>query len=220
MIARKHKKWLHELALEIHEPNFPLAFKTFLYSRRHPTRIVPANLDSRFHFTGRIDVFHSAIARFYAPSDLCGAGGMYRQRIRSNPSWYGMRRHDTVFVVRDENVRGIQGLNIARLRLLFSFTDDNTGEEIPCALVSWYSLVSDAPDPDTRMWVVKAEGTRHHRPVQVIHLNTIARAAHLLPKYGVGVLPEKINHTNSLDKFNTFYVNPFVDHHCHEFLST
>ncbi|KAF8485593.1 hypothetical protein F5888DRAFT_1625523, partial [Russula emetica] len=42
---------------------------------------------------------NSAIARFFAPSDLCGAGGMYQERIRCNPSWRDeYARYDTVFV--------------------------------------------------------------------------------------------------------------------------
>ncbi|KAJ7916405.1 hypothetical protein B0H13DRAFT_1871178 [Mycena leptocephala] len=50
------------------------------------------------NFDGPITVQHSAIARFYAPSDLCGAGAMYRERIRSNPRWHGYARRDTVLV--------------------------------------------------------------------------------------------------------------------------
>ncbi|KAF8179566.1 hypothetical protein K438DRAFT_1603608, partial [Mycena galopus ATCC 62051] len=42
----------------------------------------------------------SAITRFYAPSDLSasGAGGMYREKIGSNPNWHGYVRYDTVLI--------------------------------------------------------------------------------------------------------------------------
>ncbi|KAJ7220735.1 hypothetical protein GGX14DRAFT_532634 [Mycena pura] len=50
------------------------------------------------HFRGEIRVHHSAIARFYAPSDLGEAGGMYREHIRSNPKWHGYTWRDTVLV--------------------------------------------------------------------------------------------------------------------------
>ncbi|KAF8200135.1 hypothetical protein BJ912DRAFT_1126700 [Pholiota molesta] len=216
---RKYPNRLHKLAQYIKEPEFPIALKTFLYNRRHPTRDVPNDVDVRVDFTGKILVFHSAIARFYAPSDLCGAGGMYRQRIRCNSSWYGQPRRDTVFVVQDEDQAGMRGMLIARIHLLFSFIDENVGETVPCALVSWYLPASNERDPDTGMWSVKPEGTRMHQPVQVIPLKSIARGAHLLPKYGVGFLPEYITHTNTLEEFEIYFVNPYIDHHCHEFLS-
>jgi hypothetical protein len=210
------------LAQYINEPDFPSRFKSFLYSVRHPNRPAPDDVETQVNFSGKIHVFHSAIARFYAPSDLCGLCGMYRERIRCNPSWYGHPRHDTAFVVEDEDQPGMQGMHIARIRLLFSFTDYETnedGEQIQCALVSWFVPASDQHDPDTGMWTVKPEGTRTRRPVQVIPLKSIARGAHLLPKYGVGMLPDYVTHINALDVFHSYFVNPYIDHHCHEFLS-
>lgn len=189
---------------------------------RHPNRPLPDNLEAHVNFSGRIQVFHSAVNRFYAPSDLCGPCGMYRQRIRCNPSWYGNPRHDTVFVVQDEDQAGMRGMLIARIHLLFSFVDyetDEGGQTVQCALVSWFLPASDQRDPDTGMWTVKPEGTQMRRPVQVIPLKSIARGAHLLPKYGVGILPDYITHINALDEFQTYFINPYIDHHCHEFLS-
>lgn len=212
------------MAEYINEPNFPSAFKSFLYSLHHPTCVLPDNHENLINFSGRILVYHSAINCFYAPSDLCGPCGMYRQRIRCNPSWYGQPRHDTVFVIQDEAKAGMEGMLIARIHLLFSFVDHEAvdvegGEIVECALVSWFLPASDRRDLDTRMWTVKPEGTRHRRPLQVIPLKSIARGAHLLPKYGVGMLPDYINHVNVLDEFQEYFVNSFIDHHCHEFLS-
>ncbi|KAF8156943.1 hypothetical protein B0H34DRAFT_711270 [Crassisporium funariophilum] len=159
------------------EPEFPLAFKTFLYTRKHPHRQVSNDVAVRIGFTGKI------------------------HQIRYNPLWYGHSRRNTVFVVQDESQPGMQGMLIARVHLFFSFDDEDSQETVPCALVSWYLPASDDCDPDTGMWVVKPEG------------------AHLLPKYGVGFLPEFITHTNSLDEFDHYFINPYIDHHCHEFLS-
>ncbi|KIM37067.1 hypothetical protein M413DRAFT_423911 [Hebeloma cylindrosporum] len=219
---RRYPKDLHKLAQYINEPDFPTEFKSFLYSMRHPNRPVPDDVENRVNFSGKVFVFHSAMTRFYAPSDLCGPCGMYRQRIRCNPSWYGHPRHDTVFVVEDEDRPGMEGMLIARLHLLFSFTDyeaDEGGELMQCVLVSWFLPASDQRDPDTGMWTIKPEGTQRRRPVQVIPLKSIARGAHLLPKYGVGMLPDYITYINALDEFHTYFVNPYIDHHCHEFLS-
>ena len=85
---------------------------------------------------------------------------MYRQRIRCNPSWFGNPRRDTVFVVQDEDQPGMQGMLIARIHLLFSFTDCGADDEtVQCALVSWFLPASDQRDPDTGMWTVEPEGT-------------------------------------------------------------
>jgi hypothetical protein len=113
----------------------------------------------------------------------------------------------------------MEGMLVARLHLLFSIFDEYNVETVPCALVSWFIPDRDHRDPDTHMWTVKAEGTRTEQPVQVIHLKSIARGAHLLPKYGVGLLPDYISHTNALNEFQTYFVNGHIDHHCHEFLS-
>ena len=116
----------------------------------------------------------------------------------------------------------MQGVLIARVHLLFSFMDSETveGKEIvQCALVSWFLPASNHCDPNTGMWVVKPEGTRSRRPIQVIPLKSIARGAHLLPKYGVGLLPNSITYINALDAFQVYFVNQYIDHHCHEFLT-
>ena len=161
------------------------------------------------------------MTHFYAPSDLCGAGGMYCQHIWCNLSGYGNPCYNTVFVVQDENQHGMEGMLVAQVRLLFSFVDEdsNDGEMVPCALVSWFFLDSGEHDHDTGMWMVKPEGTQRDQPVQVIPLKSITRGAHLLPKYGVGFLPDYITYVNALDKFQVYFVNSYIDHHCYEFLS-
>jgi hypothetical protein len=41
---------------------------------------------------------------------------MYRELIRATPSWKGdAARHDTVFVVLDETMPGMQGMVLARV---------------------------------------------------------------------------------------------------------
>jgi hypothetical protein len=76
---------------------------------------------------------------------------MYHQQIQSNLLWYGHPWHDTAFVVQDEDQTGMEGMLIAWVHLLFSFTDYETveqGETVQCALVSWFLPASDQCDPD------------------------------------------------------------------------
>ncbi|KAJ7483958.1 hypothetical protein B0H11DRAFT_2416136 [Mycena galericulata] len=133
---RKYPRRLKDLAVYIEQPDFPALFRRFLYEQLHPdsdipSADVPLNFCPNFH--GRIYVYHSAIARFYAPSDLCGVGGMHRERIRSNPNWHGAyARHDTVFIQTDSEQPGMEGMVIGRVLLFFSFSD--MGREHSCAL--------------------------------------------------------------------------------------
>jgi len=166
-------------------------------------------------FYGKISIYPSAIATFHAPSDISGIGGMRRERIRAVKSWRkGPGRYDTIFVNTD--LPGMGGLDIARVRLFFSFSHD--GVYYSCALVRWFTRVADSPDDCTGMWVVEPDD--EERPFSIIHLDTVVRAAHLLPVFGSGTgqVPKTLSFTDTLDTFKTFYVNKFVDHHAFEII--
>ena len=111
---------LHQLATFIHQPGFPLALCQFLFALNHQDQ-APAKHDNLPSFEGEIRVYHSAIATFYAPSDLCGAGGLHCEHIHSTPSFHGRECRDTVFVVLDEEKSGMEGMEIGRVLLFFSF---------------------------------------------------------------------------------------------------
>lgn len=165
---------------------------------------------------GRIAVYPSALAMFYAPSDLSGIGGMRRERIRAVSSWRGsVARHDCIFVSTDPTVEGMWGLEIARVQLFFSFKAGR--KKYPCALVQWYSRVGDEPDEETGMWVVQPDLDADGSPsVAIIHLDTIVRAAHLIGVYGEDFVPSEITFDISLDVFHSYFVNKFIDHHAFE----
>jgi hypothetical protein len=146
---------------------------------------------------------------------------MYREVIRSTPWWSkgdiaGPRR-DCVFVdVEGSSAPGMQGLLIARVYLFFKFSF--AGTDYPCALVHWYTTVGAERDGPTGLWVVEPEYTHHRcRNMGVIHLDSIVRGAHLLPRFPSNTrLPREINYTQTLDVYQSFYVNKYVDHHAFE----
>ncbi|KAF7372792.1 hypothetical protein MSAN_00485000 [Mycena sanguinolenta] len=215
---RGYPKTIEVLAAHIHQPRLPDLFRRFLYEELHgpPDDNAPAvPIDACPVFAGRITVHHSAVARFYAPSDLGGAGGMYRERIRSNPNWHGYARRDTCLV--DVGGPIMHGLVIGRVILFFSFVFSERVFE--CALVNWLVPVGNAPDPDTGMWVVELERERGIPTVAIIPVGSIARAAHLIGVYGTRALPEDFHFSDSLNAFNTYFLNRYADHHMHEFLS-
>ena len=69
------------------------------------------------------------------------------------------------------------------------------------------------------MWKVQCEVDENgEQPVQVIHLDTILHSAHLLPCYGKGFLLVKLKYIDSLDAWDSYFVNQFIDQHAHELL--
>ncbi|KAJ7500565.1 hypothetical protein B0H11DRAFT_2155527 [Mycena galericulata] len=218
---RDYPSRLPELAAHIHQPQLPDLLRRFLYEQLNPdSDIDPSDvpLESCPRFDSRINVYHSATARFYAPSDLCGSGGMYRERIRSNPRWHGAYpRRDTVLINVDPELPGMLGMIIGRVFLFFSFTHRDT--YYTCALVQWFPRHGPTPDVDTGLWVVTPEFHGNgEQSLAVVQLNSIARGAHLLPVYGSSLLPEDFHFSYSLDVFRAFFVNRYADHHTHEFL--
>ncbi|KAH9019934.1 hypothetical protein EDB83DRAFT_2568069 [Lactarius deliciosus] len=153
---RGYPSWLYALAMYIQQPKFPLIFAQFLYKFSHPDELVaPSTIDECPVFEGAIKVHHSAIATFYAPSDLSGSGGLRRERIRSTPHFFGHPCRDTVFVVVDDSQVGMEGMEI--------------GRNFSCTLINWF-VHTDGRDPDTGMWVMKQELDRHGQPtLEVIH---------------------------------------------------
>jgi hypothetical protein len=112
----------------------------------------------------------------------------------------------------------MRGLDVVRILRFLSFTF--RGVIYPCALVRWFSLVSDERDEDTGMWMVQPAVTDDGSPdISVIHLDCVVRATHLLPIYGDNPIPRSISLHNSLDAFVAFYVNKYVDHQAFEIAS-
>lgn len=93
---------------------------------------------------------------------------MYQQHIWANKRWKGEPWHDTVFVkITDSDEEGenddeeglstkiMHGMLIACVLLFFLFHDPVLCEEVPCALVNWFMLVSNQQDGVMGMWELK-----------------------------------------------------------------
>ena len=106
----------------------------FAYDLEHPS---DSGADDHIpELFARISVFHSATAIFYAPSDICGIGGMRQEHIRATKSWYGTGpRYDCVFIVHDKEAAGMEGMDVARVLTFLSFEHEgktykvNVGKE-------------------------------------------------------------------------------------------
>ncbi|KIJ19114.1 hypothetical protein PAXINDRAFT_8465 [Paxillus involutus ATCC 200175] len=83
--ARRRAKTSFTLAVELGIPSLPKLIGQFLFEQLHPAS--PPTTSYLPPFTGRIKVFHLAIATFVAPSGPSGIGSMQREYIRAMPSW-------------------------------------------------------------------------------------------------------------------------------------
>ncbi|GBE89318.1 predicted protein [Sparassis crispa] len=91
---RSYPRYLDELAADISQPQLPVLTRRFLYDQihRHDPDAISSNvveLDDCPIVINKISVFHSAVAIFYAPSDIFGIHGM---RL----SYTGIRPDDNV----------------------------------------------------------------------------------------------------------------------------
>ncbi|PBK68348.1 hypothetical protein ARMSODRAFT_988806 [Armillaria solidipes] len=208
-LARTHECrypcFLSLLADHIHQPQLLALLQRFLYDQLRQEDEPSADevdIDDCPEISSKIYVYHSAIASFYAPSDISGIRGMQRECICSTPSWYGHPRRDCAFVMEDESM------------MFLSFEHRET--VYPCALVHWFKKTSRSPDRKTGMWVVQPE-RRYTWPVlSVIHLDTLLHGVHLMPVFGPDPVPLKFHYASSLDCFKAFYVNKYADHHANE----
>jgi hypothetical protein len=111
---------------------------------------------------------------------------MHQERIHSVPSWYENPHCNTIFVVLDDNLPGIEGIVIACVLLFFSFDFEQV--HYSCAYANWFICSDDQPDHDTEMWTVSLE-RQHRKPTsQVIDVRTIAHTAHLILGHCMGCL--------------------------------
>ncbi|THG94259.1 hypothetical protein EW026_g7178 [Hermanssonia centrifuga] len=213
---RAYPRTLPELGTCFGVPHLPSLVASFLYDQTHNEPLPDGSPTPPCPPLQHLNVYHSAAATFYAPSDISGIGGMRRERIRATPSWFnGPARYDCVFAENDSTVEGFRGLHAARVQTFFSF--ECGGVEYPCALIHWYSPVADEPDELTGLWVVEPDFDTDNRPFYgVIHLDSILRLAHLIPVFGDAVIPPDFQQSQSLDAFKTYYVNKYADHHAHE----
>ena len=208
---------LDDAAIRLDRPEFPVLVRKFLYDQLNPNPVIPSSEmieDVYPVIEGKIRIFNSAIATFYAPSDISGIAGMRREYIRATPSWRkGPARFDCVLINSEPNIDGACGFEVARVFLFFSFSYE--GEEYPCTLIQWYSFVDTEPDEDVGCWVVEPDMLDIESPhVAVVHVDCIFHTAHLMP---VTRTSQFVNCTitmhTSLDIFKLFYLNKFVDHH-------
>ena len=212
---------LRDLPGVLQQPDILLHTRRFLYRLEQPDGDVDNTgvEELPYLWKGRqVSVFHNASATFYAPSEHAGPNGMHREMIRCTPSWFGGGgRYDTVLVSTGDHAVGIDGMTVARVRAFISFIHDGVLHR--CALVEWFIVDDEAPDEVTGMWVVRPEvDAEGERVMDIIAIETVVRACHLIGVYGTTFIPPDFDFVDSLDAFERYYVNWYADYHAHEII--
>src|SRR5258708_35558716 len=125
------------------QPDFIDLIHWFLYAQCHlESNIEHISLNDLPAFHQKVTLYPSAVATFYAPSDISGTGGMRCEYIRATSDWGKKHecRYDCIFVNSDPSASGMHGLEVARVRQFFSFK--LAGVLSPFALVTLYSTVA------------------------------------------------------------------------------
>ncbi|KIO08910.1 hypothetical protein M404DRAFT_22722 [Pisolithus tinctorius Marx 270] len=221
-LARTHQckraRTVGALAAELCLPQLPNILCCFFYSQLFPTDdLDDIALDECPPYDGSVRVYNSACSTFFAPSDLCGLYGMHHEHIHSCPMWRNEGPcFNCVFVVTNPEAEGMRGLDIAHILCFFLFKYQGT--LYLCAVVRWFDHMGDGPDVATGMWIVCPSYNACNIPhIAIIHIDTIYRAAHLIPIYAAhNINTRDIKPHDSYDTFNSFYVNKFADHHAFE----
>jgi hypothetical protein len=145
---------------------------------------------------------------------------MWREYICATPAWRkGRARYDCIFINAQPELAGMRGLEVAHVFLFFSFMHQDIS--YPCALIQWFSVIGDEPEDETGLWMVEPDVNEDGQPnVAVIHVETIFRAAHLVPVYRTSnFVRRSLSMHKTLDEFKTFYVNKFVNHNAFKITS-
>ena len=220
-IERSRARNVPQLGEELHIPDITALLSRFLFEQQpcDTDNLVNTPEHTYPQYIGPVKVFNSASAFFYAPSDVSGTHGMRREVIRSCPNWRNEGLwHDCVFVNANPETDPMNGLEVARILAFFSFRFN--GCYYPCAVVNWFDRVGDYPDEDTGMWMVRPQfNQRNQHSHSIIHVDTIYRAAHLIPVYSKHFVLTHNRPHHSYDSFRLFYVNKYADHHAFEIAS-
>ena len=166
---------------------------------------------------GKVSRFASGRAIFCAPTEDCGSEGMHVQTVRSTATWRGGKaRYDTVLLQNGDEDDTMQGMLVGRVLSFLSLVHEDTRYDT--ALVEWFLPHGEEPDPVTGMWIVRPEMRGGRRHIGLVHTDCIVRGCHLIGVHGKHRVPRDFHFSSSLDSFNIYYLNHYIDYHAHEYI--
>ncbi|KAH7097851.1 hypothetical protein BKA62DRAFT_674734 [Auriculariales sp. MPI-PUGE-AT-0066] len=210
---------VRQIQLDIGQPDFRKALANFLCSwHRTPhwpgyAPVLPPLVSSALERLSYVLLWNHV--KFVTPNMETLASQNFKSTAYASPM---RKQYDPVLVrLLGEDIAGTGGINdlhVGRLRALFKvpelYADDLFGAQQPShlALIDLYLPLSRREDDINGMYLVK-------KPPQpqlvIVEVNSLRRAAHLFPKFGVGKVDRKLTPLTVLDAYNAFYLNNHVD---------
>ncbi|KAF8143444.1 hypothetical protein K438DRAFT_1911066 [Mycena galopus ATCC 62051] len=123
-------------------------------------------------------------------------------------------RFDTVLVrtrKREEGASPIDGLGVARVRVIFKLPEHHGNYADPLVYIDWFKPLT-TPVTNLGMYCVSLSTRMHHQKSEIIPITQIVRSCHLIPRFGRRIDPTW-NSENVLDCCKEFYLNPYLRHH-------
>jgi hypothetical protein len=105
-----------------------------------------------------------------------------------------------------------EGIRVARLRIIFCLPSRISVFQEPLVYVELFSELPKRARNDVRMFLVSKSFVDGRQESAVIPLTMVIRSCHLIPRMDDD-LREPIPPHKTIDHFNTFYVNQFLDLH-------
>ncbi|KAN0133153.1 hypothetical protein V8E53_008877 [Lactarius tabidus] len=199
---QRHACNVSSLSNELSLPNLPQLISCFLCKQLDNSRHHEDPCHNCPRYLGCVHVFNHAIVTFCTPSDPSNNNSMCDK---------GMPCYNCIFINSNNEFQGMHRMEVVQTMCFFSF--EYLGVTYPCVLVHWFSCINEELDKPTGMWMVTPNIN------DIIHINAIFHAVHLIPIYGDSFIPDHITHNNSLEYFKGFYINCFIDHHAFDIAS-
>jgi hypothetical protein len=126
-----------------------------------------------------------------------------------------------IYTENQNQLMGTQGFWIAQVHIVFQIPKRIVSKVFPSpditppthlVYVEWFTPLLAAPDPKHGMYKVSRLPSNRNQHVEIILVEAILGSVHLFPQFGP-VTAQELNSFTSLDQCNTFYLNPFADHH-------
>lgn len=131
-------------------------------------------------------------------------------------------RYDTVLFVDDEQIAdsiGVTGYRVGQVRAIFTLPSElqkyrpNHGEELSHLLyIEVFTRFTEEPEPYSKLYKISHDWHNQQRRSIVLPVHRVFRSCHLIPDWGA-----QVNRSWSseyvLEQADTFFLNPFSDHH-------
>ncbi|KAJ7058581.1 hypothetical protein C8F01DRAFT_1027294 [Mycena amicta] len=106
----------------------------------------------------------------------------------------------------------LEGVRVARVRVIFRVPDTYAVVDDPLAYIEWYTPLTRI-NTDLGMYEISPSTRNHRLHSQVVRVTDILRSCHLIPVFGAKEIGSTLVSEHVLDQCSKFYLNPYLRHH-------